>query len=52
MYYTTNGESSEKQMENQTNTSEFRGVYSPKGPMTQIIGFWVPNTINNIVFGP
>ena len=28
------------------------GQSVPKGPRTQIIGFWGPNTINNIVFGP
>ena len=26
--------------------------YIPKGPRTQIIGFWGPNTMNIIVFGP
>ena len=27
-------------------------IISPKGPRTQRIGFWGPNTINIIVFGP
>ena len=26
--------------------------YDPKGPMTQMIGFWGPNTISIMVFGP
>ena len=30
----------------------FGGLGNLKGPRTRIIGFWGPNTINSIVFGP
>ena len=32
--------------------ASFPPLTTPKGPRTQTIGFYGPNTINSIVFGP